>query len=242
MLNLNAWYGQHVAGGIHKATAGKTFVVYNSTGAAAQIIGELFAPDSDGVSRSFSNFADALAQCVAGRGDYIYVDPSFVTLLSAAELLSAETKSVTILPLGKYDEQSFFENRATATLPQTATGGLFTVTGRVRLLSIIGEVTTATGATATNGKLIATPTVGTAVDMCSAATIASLGVGTQLFITGTLATALQTSNGGAMVSQTAPLLIKAGTIGFNTTANNTGSIKWKVEYLPIDAGAKIISA
>lgn len=242
MYNLNSGYGMASASAALSQTLWKSFVVLGSSDANAQYINELFTTDPDGIARTHSSFTLALAQCVSGRGDYIYIAPWFTTAPTAAELLAAETKWVMILPLGKFNGLGYVEARATATLPQTATWSLFTVTGRVKVTSIVWEVTTITGATATNGKLIATPTVWSATDMCSAASVASLAVGSQLFITGTLATALQTSAWGAMLVQAAPLQVNAWVIGFNTTANNTGSIKWRIEYTPIDPWAKVIAA
>lgn len=238
---MNAGYGMHVVGAVLGKTTGKSFFVCASNDVNNQGINELFTVDSDGVKRTWSTFTDALAQCVTGRGDFVFVSPNYTTAPSAAELLAAETKGVTISPLGEFNGYANTASRATATLPQTATGALFTVTGRVKLLGIYGEVTTATGATVTNGKIVATPTVGSAVDLCAAVSIASLAIGVQLNITGTLATAMQAVN-GATVAQTTPIIVKAGTIGLNTTANNTGSVKWRVEYLPIDPAAKIIAA
>lgn len=239
--NMNAGYGMHVVGAVLGKTTGKSFFVCASSDANKQGINELFTVDSDGIKRTWSTFTEALAQCVAGRGDFVFVSPNYTTAPSAAEILAAETKGVTISPLGEFNGYAYTASRATATLPQTATGALFTVTGRVKLLGIYGEVTTILGATATNAKLIATPTVGSAVDICAAVAVANLAVGTQLGITGTFANAMMATN-GAILAQVTPTIIKAGTIGLNTTANNTGSVKWRVEYLPIDPGAKIIAA
>lgn len=239
--NMNAGYGMHVVGAVLGKTTGKSFFVCASSDVNNQGINELFTVDSDGVKRTWSTFTDALAQCVAGRGDFVFISPNYTTAPTAAELLAAETKGVIISPLGEFNGFAYTASRATETLPQTATAALFTVTGRVRLLSINGEVTTVLGATATNAKLIAVPTVGSNVDICAAVAVANLAVGTQLGITGTLATAMMATN-GAIIGQVTPLIIKAGSISLNTTANNTGSVKWRVEYIPIDAGAKIIAA
>ena len=134
-------------------------------------------------------------------------------------------------------------DRAGATLPQTATGTLFTVAGgRVLVTSITGEVTVATGATATNAKLVSTPTVGTAVDLCAVLAIASKEIGTLLGITGLFSDAMVGANAGAGVAPRNPVVVPVGAIGLNTSANNTGSIKWSITYVPLDNGASVAAA
>ena len=161
--NLNAGYGNIGASANDNFTFGKTFYVVGATFPAISTNNYLYREDPEGVVRFFSGstaVTDALARTVAGRNDQILIDSSYSTPLTATELLTAETNGVNIIPVGKrLEDGAMFATRATGTLPATTTGSLFTVTGRVKLLSIIGEVTTATGATATNGKLIATPTV-----------------------------------------------------------------------------------
>jgi hypothetical protein len=184
----------------------------------------------------------ALAQCVTGRGDIITLAPDFTTALTAAELLSAETKGVQIVPAGIGTDDTYTTFRQTATLPATAATNYFTVTGKIKLLSIIGEVTTLVQTQACNTKLIAHPTTGADVDMCAVLDITAAAVGAQLSITGTLATAMVKTTSGAGVFQAAPLLILPGTIQLSTAATNTGATKWQVKYLPIDPGARVFAA
>ena len=134
-------------------------------------------------------------------------------------------------------------DRATATLPQTATGSLFTVAGgRILLTSIVGEVTTVLGATATNAKLISTPTTGTAVDLCAVLAVANKEVGTLFGITGLFSDALVGANAGASVVPRNAVVVPIGNIGLNTSANNTGSVKWSITYVPLDDGASVTAA
>ena len=233
-------------GAIAKAyplTTGKIFFLLSSSEAQFADFNNRFPVDEDGVVRVYTSWASALAACTAGQGDIIEVSPGFTTALSAAELLSAETKGVTIYQAGKQLlDGSYFENRATAALPASTQIALFTVTGRIKLVSIIGEVTTAIQNQANNTKLVANPTVGADVDICAVASTANDAVGTNYFITGTFATALQKSASVVGVYQAAPLLIPAGTIDLNCAATNTGSVKWKVIYVPIDPGARVFAA
>jgi hypothetical protein len=80
--------------------------------------------------------------------------------------------------------------RATATTPQGTAAAIFTVSGRVFIDQIVGEVTTEIGAGANNMKLVANPTVKTDVDLCAVVDIDGDTVGTLYHITGTLANAM----------------------------------------------------
>ncbi len=223
-------------------TTGKVFFVVGSTDSNYSNIGLLYRVDNDGTQRVFGDITNALAQCVSGRGDVIVLAPAFTTALTATELLASETKGVTITQAGKNVNGVYFENRALATLPATTATPYFTVTGRVKLISIIGEVTTLVQTQACNAKLISNPTVGADVDLCAVLDITAAAVGAQFTITGTLANAMVKTTSGAGVFQAAPLLIMPGTIDFSTSATNTGATKWRIEYIPVDAGARIFAA
>lgn len=223
-------------------TTGKIFVVVGSSDSNYSDIGLLYRPDTDGNARTFANITNALAACVAGRGDVVILAPGFTTALTAAELLAAETKGVAMVQAGKNVNGIYFEHRATAALPATTASPIFTVTGRIKLISIIGEVTTVIQTQACNTKLIANPTTGADVDLCAVLDITAAAVGAQFTITGTLANAMVKTTSGAGVFQAAPLLIQPGTIDLSTAATNTGSVKWRIEYVPVDAGARVFAA
>lgn len=130
-------------------------------------------------------------------------------------------------------------NRDSATLPQTTTGALFNVVGgRVAITQIVGEVTTAIQDQANNTRLVATPTGGSASNLCANLSIADDAIGTMYSITGTVGTAMQ-DDLGAVVDQTIPLIVKAGAIGLVCAASNTGEVKWSISYVPIDDGAYV---
>ena len=142
-------------------------------------------------------------------------------------------------------------NRATATLPQTATGSIFTVTGgRVVLAAILGEVTTVLGATATNLNLVHTPTVGTVGDLCAATVCTSDSVGTLYSITGVPADLMSAEKVGGTVVPVdynagippRQLILPVGNLGLKASANNTGSVKWSIVYIPFDNGASVVAA
>ena len=132
--------------------------------------------------------------------------------------------------------------RATAALPQTAAGALFTVTGKILVVDIIGEVTTVIQTQANNTKLVANPTVGADVDMCAVLDISADAVGSTMNITGTLANAMVNVPGGAGVAQAGRQIIHGGTIDLNCAASNTGAIKWTLHWIPIEEDADVVAA
>lgn len=134
----------------------------------------------------------------------------------------------------------FRVDKAAANLPQTATGSLFSVTGGRAAVFLLGEVTTVLGAPATNAKIIHTPTVGTAMDLCAVLAIASKEVGTLFSITGVPADAML--GGGQAVRLANAVVCGPGNIGLNTSANDTGQTKWTAFWVPIDEGAVVTAA
>lgn len=132
--------------------------------------------------------------------------------------------------------------RASSTLPQTAQTAYFTVTGKIRLISIVGEVTVAIENNAINARLVSNPTVGADVDLCVDALITNDAIGTIYTITGTLANALVPTTSGAVQHQANEVLVTAGTIDLITDANRTGETKWVLQYIPIDRGARVTAA
>ena len=126
-------------------------------------------------------------------------------------------------------------SKDTATLPETTAGELFTVVGRVKVISIQGEVTTVIETQTDNTKLVANPTVGADVDLCAVLDISADAVGTNYTITGTLADAMVATTSGAGVYQAAPVFVTAGTIDLDCAATNTGAVKWTIEYEPISS-------
>jgi hypothetical protein len=133
--------------------------------------------------------------------------------------------------------------KAAQNLPQTATATLFTVSGGAVLVTgLLGLVTTALGATATN------LTVGTANDsgasiIAATTTITSKPVGTIISPTssagvggaGSLSTALFVANYPYAIS---PFLV-TGNITWTTSASNTGQVKWYLWYIPLDLDALV---
>ncbi len=133
-------------------------------------------------------------------------------------------------------------SRNAATIPDTTQTAYFTVTGRVIITQIVGEVTTVMDATATNIKLISNPTVGVDVDLCAQVGIAEDAVGTLYTITGTLAEAMIATTSGAVKAQANNIIITDGTIDLYSDATQTGATKWTLHYIPLDSGSSVTVA
>jgi len=140
------------------------------------------------------------------------------------------------------ETQPIIVSRATAVLPASTQTPYFTVSGRVLITQIVGEVTVVFDGTANDIKLIANPTVGADVDLCTALTVTSDAKGSIYNITGTLTDALVVATSGAVTSQANAVLVTAGTIDLHTTATDTtGSTKWTVHYIPLDTNSTVVA-
>lgn len=135
--------------------------------------------------------------------------------------------------------------RPTAALPQTTDGALFRITGgKIRVIGIYGEVTTAIQNQANNTKLKHNPSnSGSDVDLCAVLNIANDAVGQIYSIVGVLATAMKSTTENLVVPADnipAPgLVLGPGDIELDCAASNTGSVKWTLEYEVVDAGANV---
>ena len=242
MENQNSWYGQAMLSAATAGTLGRTFVVWTTTEANINFLNQFLVPDQDWVQRLHATITSALAACTADYGDVIYLAQDFATAPTATELLAAETKGVRMEVLWTPANWINTVTRATWVLAQTADLSIFTVTGRVELISIIWEVTTVIQTQANASLIKINPTVGADVDMCAALDISAGAVGTNYNITWTLADAMVATASWAGVFQANSLLLTAWVIELECAASNTWSIKWTVEYRAIDAWARIIAA
>lgn len=133
--------------------------------------------------------------------------------------------------------------RATATLPQSTTGNIFTITGgRIIVQGLVGTVTTIVQNQANNTKITSAATTGSAVDLCTVTDIANLEVGGQLALPAAVGSALVKANAGACAIANPQLVLPVGSIVLNCAASNTGSVKWDLIYVPLDDGAQVAAA
>lgn len=135
--------------------------------------------------------------------------------------------------------------RATATLPQTAQSAIFTISGgRILVVALVGEVTTAVQAQATTVQLIGTPTSGTAVNLTNGTgDVNGKEIGATVTLPTTLGGTAVVNNAGGNISPSATwLLLHPGTLDFKTGASSTGSMKWDLLYIPLDTAAQVVAA
>lgn len=132
------------------------------------------------------------------------------------------------------------------TLPATAAGHIFTVSGgRVLVTSLTGVVTTAVQAQACTLSIGNTPSggAGTAASLATATSINSIALGQMASmpaLTVPVSAAIVGPTGICIpvVSGALPI-VPAGTIDVTTSATNTGAITWTITYMPYDAGATV---
>ncbi len=139
-------------------------------------------------------------------------------------------------------------NRTTAAkaIASIASANLFTVaTGPVRVLSIVGYITTGIEAAANNVKLTHTPTGGAAVDLCATLNVTGAAIRTFLALDGVKATALvNTADTGVVIASALhmPIVLSVGTIALNASGTTTGAVSWYVDYEPMAPGATVTAA
>jgi hypothetical protein len=136
-------------------------------------------------------------------------------------------------------------DRAAALQPATGQAAIFTVSGgKILVTSLIGEVVVATPATTNTLKVTGNPTSGTDVDWTTATSTASKEVGAIISLPVTAGGALVVANaGGGNAAFAAGFVGQVGTIDLVTTGTAaTGTIKWTLTYVPLDAGATVAAA
>lgn len=127
------------------------------------------------------------------------------------------------------------------------TGNLFTIAGGpVRILSVVGQITTALEAKANALKLVHTPTGGAGVDLCATVESNAAAIRKCFVLNGVKATALQiTTDIGVVVlanQNGMPIVLTPGVISLNAADTATGVVAWHVEYEPLAAGATVVAA
>jgi hypothetical protein len=141
--------------------------------------------------------------------------------------------------------------KAAAQLPQGAAGNIFTITGgRIKVVQLIGEVTTALDANAATIKAGYTPSAaGTSLGDWSiaSAAMASAIVGVHLWLPAAAGSALATDIGapkgaGGIVGLVS-YLVPAGAVTLTTVGSNiAGRVQWDLYYIPVDSSARVVAA
>lgn len=212
---------------------------------------------SGSLARPFSTGAYAVSACTASAGDVIVVGPGHSESVATLLALTTKARVTFMLPhLGLEWTMSSVSgsldgpapervvSRATATLPQSTTGTIFTVTaGPVLVKEIFGIVTTAVQAQATTIALTTTATGLSATTISgNTSDLNSAAVGTYVSITGTLASQVTLSGNETHIGQATPIVVGPGTIRITTGASSTGSLAWYCRYQALVPGAYLLAA
>lgn len=143
----------------------------------------------------------------------------------------------------------FRSQGAAKTVPTNATQTVFTISaGRILITALYGLVTTIIGGTTPAAKYVATPTTGSANDMCTALTITGDEVGMMWALPSAVGSALiGAAAAGKSGSVSGPggwcgQIVAPGTIGFNdSAADATGAVIHTLYYVPIDDAARVVA-
>lgn len=135
-----------------------------------------------------------------------------------------------------------------AALLNTAQNIFQVIGGRVRVKGLVGQVTTAIQAQATNIKTTSTAkdaagaTIGTAVDVASNVDCNALEVGGMVFTEGDGTAAVKSNAGAAFIgTNSGEWIAPQGFISFTAGATSTGGFKWDLWYEPLDEGAYVVA-
>lgn len=155
-------------------------------------------------------------------------------------------------PLSGYNPKMGFGVTKVSNLADgSGTDNLFTVTGRVLITSLTGEVTTVIGGAAT----LKIRDITNSVDLCAATTIDSDAVGTMYALTNISASVL---NGTGMTPVVGSIPNLSGSTNVDVAivgdaqaaltlaqvldAADTGAITWRLTYIPLIANATVTAA
>ena len=243
-LCQNAGYWASMLSRLTGKWAGNTYIVTSAiwTGKNAQRLQELFPVDSDGIVRTYSTIALALAACTAWYNETIIIASDYTTAPTDTELSAAGTKGVRIIYSDQIDGSEQIAMTANKELPATTTGAIFTVTGICEVISLIGVVGTDIQTQACLTK-ISTVSNSATTDICANLDITGKTTQSRMSITGTFANAMiNTAKWVPVARQATPVVVQEGTIILTTGATNTGDIRWSCLYRPLSFGARIVAA
>ena len=123
LYNINSGYGHNVVTQALQGNAGKVFFVSSvTTSNIINRIQQIMVPDPDGVLRLYTTLNLAVSNCVAGRGDIIFVLPGHTETISSATALLLNIAGVTIVGLGNGASRPTFtlDTAATTRIPVSA--------------------------------------------------------------------------------------------------------------------------
>ncbi len=233
----------------HDAKGGYDFVGSDDSAVAAiSTAGPSTALGTDGTTVTDSA-TTVLGAIGADNANNAFASTSVVANVDGSVL---ERLEALMDPLAGYNPRLGFGVTKVSNLADGAgTDNLFTVTGRVLITSLTGEVTTVIGGAAT---LKLTDTTNS-VDLCAATTIDTDAVGTMYALT-SIAASILNGTGMTPVIGSIPNLTGSNhldvrivgdaqaplTIAQVLDAADTGAITWRLTYIPLISGATVAAA
>ena len=150
--------------------------------------------------------------------------------------------------LNTVDLAAHVRNFATATSTANLTDAtIFTYTGSIEIMHIIGRLTTVHPGNANTCLLKITPDSLTLLNMCTATDLTGMDEGTLISLTGTVGDALVVTDaigamGPAQANSFVATCVTSGTIKtvFSDTGNQSGAIAWEMVWRPLSAGATVV--
>ncbi len=261
--------GNAVAAGDLSAIASNVTTILANTGGTDSATSVLGADDADNQYASTNVVANRdgsvlerlehILDCVlddettnplgVNDADNAYVSSSVVANVDGSIL---ERLEALMDPLSGYNPRMGFGVTKVSNLADgSGTDDLFTVTGRVLITSLTGEVTTVIGGAAT----LKIRDITNSVDLCAATTIDTDAVGTMYALTSITANILNGTGGTPVVGsipnitgaqQTDVAIIgdaqAALTLSQVLDAADTGAITWRLTYIPLIPGSTVTAA
>lgn len=134
--------------------------------------------------------------------------------------------------------------RAAAVLPATTTAAIFTITGTVQIMGLIGVCTTVCSATATNLSVVHVPSSPGTVNLtlASALAIANFAVGTYVAIEGDGTALVGVTGVAGFLGMTQFPVLGPGSVSLTTSATNTGQFSWRLFYQPVSDDGLVVAA
>lgn len=166
--------------------------------------------------------------------------------IAAFPAAAAAANAVSLAEVVRYVSEQQAPRLATVTSASPlTTGTLFTYTGSIEILSIIGRVTTIVQAQATTILLGITADALAAYDICATVDANAFAVGTLLSITGTVANAMAGTTavgafGPSQANGVVATSITDGVITVTYGAASTGVIAWEMLWRPLSVGATVV--
>ena len=123
-------------------------------------------------------------------------------------------------------------------------GDLFVISGPIKVIELIGVLTTNIGGSQTRVKLLIDPTEPAAdTDICAQLDIDGDVAGTVYTITGTFGNAMVATTNGVVAGLATEFIVPAGVLEYaNADNTETGVIDWHLRYKPLAPGVIVTAA